>query len=190
MSSHIADTPPSPWVRRFAPQLPAGGTLLDIAAGQGRHARLLAAAGLAVVAVDRDPDALAALRGIAGVTVVEADLESAPWPFGDRLFDVIVVTNYLWRPLMDRLARSLAPGGWLIYETFRLGNEKFGKPSNPAFLLREGELLEFARAAGLAVAAFESGTIELPRPAVVERLCARRALPGMQPSALAPAGHA
>lgn len=149
--------------------------VLDLAAGHGRHARALAAAGLAVDAVDRDQAALDALRRITGVRVHAADLEAGAWPFAARLFDAIVVTNYLWRPLLPHLAASLAPGGVLIYETFGVGNEKFGKPSNPEFLLRNGELLEFARSSALTVVAFESGLTARPGLAVIERICARRA---------------
>ena len=167
--------PPSPWVMRFAKLIRVGGTVLDLAAGHGRHARALAETGLAVQAADRDAAALAALRRIAGVQVHAADLEAGPWPFAGAAFDAIVVTNYLWRPLLPDLAASLAPDGVLIYETFGVGNEKFGKPSNPAFLLRNGELLEFARNSALAVVAFESGLVARPGPAVIERICVRRA---------------
>jgi len=167
--------PPSPWVMRFAKLIRVGGTVLDLAAGHGRHARALAETGLAVQAADRDAAALQALRRIAGVHVHAVDLEAGPWPFAGAAFDAIVVTNYLWRPLLPDLAAALAPDGVLIYETFGVGNEKFGKPSNPAFLLRNGELLEFARNSALAVVAFESGVVARPGPAVVERICARRA---------------
>ena len=185
-AAHSGDATASDWVRRFLPLLAPGGMVLDLAAGHGRHARLLAAAGMRVEALDRDPAALAALRSIAGVNVTAADIEveGGRWPYGGRLFDGVIVTNYLWRPLLDVLAGALSPGGVLIYETFRSGNEKFGRPSNPAFLLQPGELLEVARAAGLEVVAFESGHVELPRQAAVERICARRALPGAPPAPL------
>jgi hypothetical protein len=140
---------------------------------------------LQVEAVDRDPVSLMALQDIAGVKVTAADLEGGEWPFAGRVFDGIVVTNYLWRPLLGVLAASLSKGGILVYETFRIGNEKFGRPSNPDFLLRHGELLDFARAATLEVVAFESGHVELPHPAVVERICARRPAAGEAPAALA-----
>lgn len=162
---------PSAWVRRFAPLVPAGATVLDVACGNGRHARFFAAAGCRVVAVDRDAGAGEALAGVAGVTFVAADLEGAPWPLPGRTFDAIVVTNYLHRPLFDTLAASLAAGGMLIYETFAAGNERYGKPSNPAFLLQPGELFEtFAKR--LHVLAYEDGTIETPRPARVQRIAA------------------
>lgn len=169
---------------RFAPLVRAGGTVLDLAAGHGRHARALARAGLAVEAVDRDPVALEALRRLAGVQVHAADLEAGAWPFAARQFDAIVVTNYLWRPLLPHLAASLAPGAVLIYETFGVGNEKFGKPSNPEFLLRNGELLEFARSSVLTVVAFESGLVARPGLAVVERICARRTDTNVAPAPL------
>lgn len=167
-----APTPPSPWVRRFAPLVPAG-EVLDLACGSGRHARLFAELGHPVLAVDRDPDALA-LAGGEGIATLRHDLETAgaPWPFAARRFAGIVVTNYLHRPLLADLCASLAPGGILLYETFALGNEAFGKPSNPAFLLRPGELLEMAAAQGLAVLAYEDGVTGEPKPARVQRLCA------------------
>lgn len=163
---------PSPWVRRFAPLVPAG-EVLDLACGSGRHARLFAALGHPVLALDRDPAALAAAAG-PGITTMEVDLEAegAAWPFAAGRFAGIVVTNYLHRPLMPALMASLAPGGVLLYETFAIGNETFGKPSNPAFLLRRGELLEHARAAALDVIAFEDGHIRQPKPAMLQRLCA------------------
>ena len=169
---HVPTLNPSNWVRRFAPLVPAG-EVLDLACGSGRHARLFAQLGHPVLAVDRDPLALQAATGPGIVTLAhDLEAEGAGWPFAAGRFAGIVVTNYLHRPLMADLAASLAPGGVLIYETFALGNEAFGKPSNPAFLLRPGELLEVAAAAGLRVLAYEDGVIREPKPARVQRLCA------------------
>jgi SAM-dependent methyltransferase len=164
----------SSWVRRFAPLVPEG-EVLDLACGSGRHARLFAALGHPVLALDRDPAALAATSG-PGIQTMAYDLEEdgAPWPFEPGRFAGIVVTNYLHRPLMPALMASLAPGGVLIVETFAIGNETFGKPSNPNFLLRRGELLDHARQGGLSVIAFEDGFVEQPKPAMVQRLCASR----------------
>ena len=160
------DLAPSEWVTRWAP-LVERGPVLDVASGSGRHARFFAARGLEVVALDREP------REIPGVTFVKADLEDgSPWPFAGRRFGAVIVTNYLHRPLTNLLEETLDAGGVLIYETFMAGNEKFGKPSNPAFLLRPGELLEAF--AGLTVVAFEQGVVERPKPAAIQRLCARR----------------
>lgn len=163
---------PSPWVARFA-ALANDGEALDLACGSGRHARLLAARGLRVLALDRNPEALRAAAG-PGVTTMEYDLEAegAPWPFAAGRFAAIVVTNYLHRPLFARLAASLRPDGILIYETFAQGNERYGKPSNPAFLLAPGELLRLAQDGGLQVLAYEDGHVEHPHPAQVQRLCA------------------
>jgi SAM-dependent methyltransferase len=164
---------PSPWVKRFAALIPAGGTVLDLACGAGRHARLLASLGYAVEAVDDNADALAQLADVPGITTRRANLEGGPWPYYGFAFDGIVVTNYLHRPLMPHLARALAEGGVMIYETFMVGNERFGKPGNPAYLLRAGELLElFGRR--FSVVAFEQGEVSRPRPAVVQRICVRR----------------
>lgn len=169
---HAPTVKSSHWVGRFAPLVPAG-EVLDLACGSGRHARLFARLGHPVLAVDRDPQALASAAG-AGIATLEVDLEEegAAWPFEAGRFAGIVVTNYLHRPLMANLIASLAPGGVLIYETFALGNEAFGKPSNPAFLLRPGELLDLAAGAGLRVLAFEDGVVSEPKPARVQRLCA------------------
>lgn len=171
MGDTMGDTA-SPWVRRYAPLIP-GGEVLDLACGKGRHARHLAALDHAVVAVDRDPQALAAAAG-PDITTSEIDLEGegAAWPFGPDRFAGIVVTNYLHRPLLDAMLASLAPNGVLIYETFADGNALFGKPSNPAFLLHAGELLTWAQNHELRVIAFEDGVVETPNPAMVQRICA------------------
>jgi SAM-dependent methyltransferase len=154
---------PSPWVVRWAPLI-TGGPVLDVASGAGRHARHLASRGLEVIAVDRDDQV------IPGARFVKADLEDGSlWPFAGQRFGAVVVTNYLHRPLLPLLGQALAEGGVLIYETFMVGNERYGKPSNPNFLLRPGELLEAYGA--LTVVAFEQGTTG---KAVIQRICAVR----------------
>ena len=164
---------PSDWVRRWGRLVPAGGTVLDVACGQGRHVRWFAALGHSVTGVDRAEDALAGLSGVA--ETVLADIENSPWPLlqagQPRQFDAVVVTNYLWRPLLPTLAASVTPGGLLIYETFASGNETVGRPSNPDFLLRPGELL--AQFADWRVIAFEDGFLPQPER-FVQRLCAAR----------------
>lgn len=162
---------PSAWVQRWARALPAGGRVLDLACGGGRHARLLARMGHRVEAVDRDLDALSRLAGVDGVCARAADLEGQPWPFAPASFQGVVVTNYLHRPLLADLVGALAPGGVLIYETFAAGNERYGRPGNPDFLLRPGELLEVVRGR-LRVVAFEDGFVAHPRQAMVQRICA------------------
>lgn len=163
---------PSPWVERFAPLIAPEGRVLDVAAGAGRHTRLLRRLGYRVVAVDRDVGGLADLAGDPLCEIAARDLEDgAAWALGGD-YDAIVVTNYLHRPLLPSLAEALAPGGLLLYETFALGNERFGKPSNPDFLLRPGELL--AAFAALTPIAFEQGVADTPRPAVIQRLAATR----------------
>lgn len=162
---------PSPWVCRFAPLIAPGGLVLDLACGGGRHARYLASLGLRVEAVDRDARALAGLSGISGVTTRVADLEGGAWPYGADQFAAVVVTHYLHRPLMPQLLAALAPAGVLIYETFAVGNERYGRPTNPDFLLRPGELLEAVRGR-LRVIAFEDLYVDAPKPAQVQRICA------------------
>lgn len=161
--THASLDTPSAWVVRWAP-LVARGPVLDVASGAGRHAKLFAARGLEVVAVDREPQV------IPGVKFVQADLEDgSPWPFAGRRFGAIVVTNYLHRALLPVIVAALADEGMLIYETFMIGNERYGKPSNPNFLLRPGELLQAC--GSLTVLGFEQGTTG---KAVVQRVCAIR----------------
>ena len=171
--THAALEAPSGWVLRWAHLIPAGGAVLDVACGSGRHARLLAARGHEVHAVDRDAAALARLAGVARITPLCADIEGGPWPYPGRTFAGIVVTNYLHRPTLPVLVQSLAAGGVLIYETFAVGNERYGRPSNPGFLLRRGELLDRVRG-HLAVVDYDDLVVSTPRPAVVQRLCAVR----------------
>ena len=162
---------PSAWVIRWSGLVPAGGRVLDIACGNGRHARFFASRGHPVEAVDRDPALLARLAGVPGVSTRCADLEAGPWPYpGDR-FAGIVVANYLHRPLFPHLLAALAAGGVLIYETFAAGNERYGRPSNPDYLLKPGELLEIVRGR-LTVTAYEELDVSEPRPAAVQRICA------------------
>jgi len=170
-------TEPSRWVRRWAHLVASGGAVLDVASGAGRHARWFAARGHPVTAIDRDAAALATLADEPRIATLEADLEGAPWPLPDEArFAAVVVTNYLHRPLMPRMAAALAPGGVLIYETFAQGNETVGKPSNPAFLLAPGELLT-TFAPTLRVIAYQDGFLPAPRPAFVQRICAVREAP-------------
>jgi SAM-dependent methyltransferase len=176
---HAHDDPPSPWIVRFAPLVRPGGAALDLACGGGRHARLLAARGHPVEAVDRDAAAIRSLAGATGITAHVADLEGEPWPYPGRRFDAVVVTRYLHRPLFPSIAAALADGGVLLYETFMRGHERLGRPSRPEFVLAPGELL--SAFAGLTVVAFEQGRIEEPTPSVVQRLCAVR---GLAPDAI------
>ena len=162
---------PSAWVCRFAPLIRVGGLVLDVACGAGRHARYLAGLGYRVEAVDRDAEALLGLANVPGVTARAVDLEGGPWPYAGQSFDAIVVANYLHRPLFPHLLAALADGGVLIYETFAAGNERYGRPGNPDFLLKPGELLELAWRR-LRVVAYEDLHVEVPRPAMIQRLCA------------------
>ncbi|NPT59464.1 class I SAM-dependent methyltransferase [Paraburkholderia elongata] len=163
---------PSRWVCHWAHLVAAGGAVLDVASGAGRHARFFASLGHPVTALDRNAAALDAMRDEPLITTLAADIEGAAWPLpAEAKFAAIVVTNYLHRPLFPQLLRSLAPGGVLVYETFARGNESVGKPSNPAFLLAPGELLDVVRG-HLRVVAFQDGFLAQPRPAYVQRICA------------------
>lgn len=158
---------PSNWVARWAPLIPAGGRVLDLACGSGRHLRWLAERGWQLTGVDRDAEAVQPLCAVAEIVV--ADIEDGPWPLDGRRFDGIVVTNYLWRPLLPRIAASLAPAGVLIYETFADGQQHYGRPSKPEFLLQRGELLRAF--AGLGIVAYEDG-LETGPERRVQRLVA------------------
>ena len=161
---------PSPWILRFLPLVPPGGAALDLAAGSGRHSQLLLAHGLEVTALDRDPHQQ---PDSPGLTKIDADLEDgSPWPLGNRRFDLVVVTNYLHRPILADVIGAVAPGGLLLYETFAQGNERFGKPRNPDHLLRAGELRE-AVSGRLDILAFEDLELGPPRPAVIQHIAAR-----------------
>ena len=171
MTARYVQPPFSPWVERCAPLIPSGGSVLDVACGTGRHVTFLARAGYRVTAIDRDIS-----RFVYGeaIEAIKTDLEGGnAWPLSGRMFDAVVVTNYLHRPLFPILIDSVNPGGALIYETFAHGNEKLGRPGNPDFLLRGGELLE-AVAGKLSVVIYEAGRIDDPKPAIVQRIAAVR----------------
>jgi SAM-dependent methyltransferase len=163
---------PSPWVVRWAQLIAPQACVLDLAAGSGRHTRWLAARGYALTALDRDPEAMAALRDVAEVIV--ADIEQEPWPLARRTFDAVVVTNYLWRPLLPAIVAAVGTGGLLLYETFAAGNASVGRPADPQFLLAPGELL--AAASGLRIVAYEDGFLADP-DRFVQRLVAVREPP-------------
>ena len=160
----------SAWIRRFAHLVPAGGAVLDLAAGGGRHGRHFLGLGHPVTVVDRDVSGLADLAGTA--EVIAADLEDgSPWPLPGRAFAAVVVTNYLHRPLFPPILATLAEGGVLLYETFARGQEVLCRPRNPAHLLEPGELLRvFGQE--LQPVAFEQGLTATP--SMVQRLCAVR----------------
>ena len=180
----VTSAPPtavSAWIEQWSHLVEKGGAVLDVASGNGRHARYFASRGHEVLALDRDAAALATLAAVQHVNTRSADLENAGWPLReDEKFAAVVVTNYLHRPLFPFLFDALAPGGVLLYETFAVGNERFGKPSNPAFLLNPGELLDAVRGR-LRVIAYQDGFISVPRASCVQRICAV-AEPAFQPA--------
>lgn len=179
MATALDDPPPSAWVSRFLPGVPDSGRVLDVACGSGRHLRLALAAGHPVTGIDRTLERVADLAGGTDVELLEADLEAAPagasgWPLRDRTFAGVVVTNYLWRPILPDIVEAVARDGLLIYETFGVGHERFGRPRNPEHLLRAGELLDAVRPA-LTVVAYEHGRVgggEHGRDRIVQRIAA------------------
>ncbi|MDQ4148953.1 MAG: SAM-dependent methyltransferase [Actinomycetota bacterium] len=163
--------PPSPWIVRFAPLLPEG-PVLDVAAGAGRHTRYFLDLGFDVLAVDRDLSGMQDLKGHPRLEVLEADLEDGrPFPLKGRMFAAVVVTRYLYRPILPDLVSAVGRGGVLLYETFAAGNERFGKPRNPDFLLKPGELLDAVRGR-LRVLAYEDLVVDHPAPAAIQRIAA------------------
>ncbi|MDX9862678.1 MAG: methyltransferase domain-containing protein [Rhodospirillales bacterium] len=170
---HLRITAPSPWVKRFASLIAPGGRVLDLACGNGRHARHMIEQGCSAVVLDRDVAAVADLAGSPKVHVIEADLEDGTgWPLAGQRFDGIIVVNYLHRPIFPHLLDGLADGGVLIYETFARGNEVFWRPRNPDHLLRSGELLAIV-GDRLQIVAYEHGLVETgPLPGVIQRICA------------------
>jgi SAM-dependent methyltransferase len=161
---------PSAWVRRWTHLVPPGGEVLDVACGFGRHLRWFSEQKHPVTGVDRAQDAIDSVADLG--QMVRADIENGPWPLAGRAFAGVVVTNYLWRPLLPTIVQSVAPGGVLIYETFAAGNETVGKPARPDFLLQPGELLRACQ--GLRVVAYEDGFLEQPAR-FVQRIAAVRA---------------
>ncbi|MDR2219442.1 MAG: class I SAM-dependent methyltransferase [Methylobacillus sp.] len=170
---HTPHESPSPWLIRHAPLIPKNGLVLDLACGSGRNTRWLAEQGWRVCSADIDEAAIAGLRDVLNVQAMVADIENNAWPFGEQTFDGIVVCRYLHRPLLPRLAESLASGGVLIYETFMRGQEQFGRPKNPDFLLRPDELREVYEKE-LTIVAFEQGIMQGSHLAMMQRLCAIR----------------
>jgi SAM-dependent methyltransferase len=160
---------PSHWVQRWSHLIAPGGSVLDVACGHGRHLRWLAERGHAMTGIDRSPEAIATVASLG--QVIEADIENGPWPLDGATFDAVIVTNYLWRPLLPIILASVAPGGVLIYETFAAGNESVGRPSRPDFLLQPGELLQAT--AGLHTVAYEDGFLDAPER-FVQRIVAVR----------------
>ncbi len=170
-STHDVIADASVWVRRFAPLIPVEGSVLDLACGAGRHSALLASLGHTVSAVDQDINAIQDLHN-PRIQAQQANLEGAIWPLAGQIFSGIVVTNYLYRPFLDQLPLMLSGGGVFIYETFADGNAQFGRPSNPNFLLKPGELLSLAARSDLKVVAYEDIYLDQPKPAMVQRICA------------------
>ncbi|MCH9808413.1 MAG: class I SAM-dependent methyltransferase [Alphaproteobacteria bacterium] len=162
---------PSPWVTRFLSGMRPGATALDVACGTGRHIKVALDRGLRVTAIDRDISKATAFAGQTGVELIEADLETGQaFPVPTASFDCVIVTNYLWRPILPDIIAATKSDGLLIYETFAAGNERFGRPSNPDFLLRPGELIEAVRG-HMTPVCYEH--LQLSDPGrIVQRICA------------------
>ena len=184
LAEHLRITEPSPWVTRFAPLVPKDASVLDLAAGGGRHGRHLMRQGCRTVFIDRNTNALQDLMDVPNTTVINADLEDGSDPFGPSgpleamTFDAVIVVNYLFRPLMASLINAIALDGVLIYETFSRGNEAFARPRNPDHLLRSGELFDLV-GGRMQVVAYEHGRLDITDiPGVKQRLCAVKDVAG------------
>lgn len=172
------------WIQRWSHLVAPGAAVLDVACGGGRHLHWFAERGHPVTGVDIDTQA--ALAWVPAARFITADIENGPWPLCDAAgrpeqFGAVVVTNYLWRPLLPTLLASLSSGGVLLYETFAHGNETVGRPARPDFLLQPGELLQVC--AGLRVVAFENGYLDNPAR-FVQRIAAVREVSPRQPGTL------
>lgn len=164
--------PPSKWVVRFADQIRPNGTILDLACGSGRHTNYFLRRGHHVTAIDINISKLDCDKNTNKLKLVQSDLEKLPWPFPQSNFSAVVVTNYLYRPLFPKIVYSLESNGLLIYETFSEGNEQFGRPKNPEYLLKPGELLS-GSFSSLRIIAYEDIVIKEPKVAAVQRVCAK-----------------
>lgn len=175
--------PPSAWITRFAELIPDTHRVVDLAAGSGRHSVYLADRGFRVLALDLDAGALELSRLLAKplqqalIETRVVNLEEPEFPRGihPEKFAGLLVTNYLYRPHFLAWLDTLVPGGVLLYETFAVGNEEYGRPTNPEFLLEKNELLARVMAHGeFDIVAFEHGFVDQPKPAITQRICAIR----------------
>ena len=171
---------PSPWISRNAPLAPPGGRVLDLACGAGRNGRLFLEAGHPTVFLDIDTSAVSDLSKTKNAQILQFGLENHPdsaapynWPFEKNEFSAVIVTNYLWRPLLPVLVDSVAPKGVFLYETCAEGQEAFGRPRNPEFLLKTGELLDVVRNR-LRIIAYGQEVRDAPNPAVIQHIAAIR----------------
>ena len=164
---------PSIWITRFANLIPSGGQVLDLACGSGRHSYYLLGLGHSITAVDRN---VANLTPLDRLEIIQHDLENGgPWLFENRQFSAVVVVNYLFRPHLPFVVSAVAPGGLLLYDTFAAGNEDFGPPRDPNFLLQPGELKDAVKQE-LTILNYFHGRLSQPKPAIKQRICARRPL--------------
>lgn len=164
----------SEWVRRYYRQFPKNGFILDLAGGTGRHARFLSQKGFKILLVDNQISKAKDLQNVEGIKLVECDLEDGnSLPFPASTFQGIVVTNYLYRPIFPQLLCLLEVGGILIYETFAVGHEKYGRPTNPDYLLKSGELINLV-SPQMRVIAYEEHSITRPTKAYVQSLVAAK----------------
>lgn len=161
----------SEWLRKYFDIIPKGGTVLDLACGGGRHSTFLSEKGFSVVAVDIDIEAITQEKP-ENTDILYANLEADAWPFNAVEFDGIVVVNYLWRSQFSDIKNSLKPGGVVIFDTFMIGNEEYGRPTNSKFLLKSGELKDAF--ADMDIIAFEEGYVDNPSPAMRQSIVARK----------------
>ena len=164
---------PSEWIAKKLNSLGRPfGRAVDIASGAGRHSFLLSELVSDVTAIDNNPE-LAKYFKETRINLVCIDLEQPTWPLNDHFYDIVLVSNYLYRPHLTNTFELVGPGGFLVYETFGEGNERFGKPSDPNFLLKPGELRKLASDEFVVIEDF-FGEVGRPQVAVKSRFFARR----------------
>lgn len=162
------------WIAARAAAAQPDRTVLDLACGGGRHGRAFLAQDCRVTFIDIDTQGVADLAENAKAAILQADLENGTWPLTGRVFETVVVTNYLWRPILPKIMAAVAAEGELLYQTFAAGNERLGRPRNPDFLLKPGELIATATEAGFDILDSFEGEIGDPKPAVIQRVRARK----------------
>ena len=161
---------PNKWVECYSSLIPFGKGVLDLACGSGRHTGMLLNNGYQVTAVDIDTTLVKQNFSNKKLNIVKCDLETlSSWPFGKNSFLGIIVVNYLHRPLYSRIMESLEEGGVLIYQTFADGNSRYGKPKNPDYLLKRGELKTVF--GGMRIISYQHGYLSYPSQSVVQRIC-------------------
>ena len=161
---------PNKWVECYSSLIPSGGSVLDLACGSGRHTGMLLNKGYQVTAVDIDTTLIKQNFSNKNLNIVKCDLESLSfWPFEKNSFLGIIVVNYLHRPLFSKIIESLREEGVLVYQTFADGHSRYGKPKNPDYLLKRGELKTVFDS--MKIISYQHGYLSYPSQSIIQRIC-------------------